>query len=174
MIKKKIFAISGSTRSNSSNLNLIKAVEKLTANEFIFNIFNELALLPHFNPDLNSDEIEIIKNLRHGLNESDAILICTPEYAHGIPGSLKNLIDWVVGTGEFSQKPTVLITASTDGQFGHQALLETLRVIEAKNIDQLNLLIQYVRTKVNDIAEITDEQTRNELIKLMEFLLYSF
>ena len=66
--------------------------------------------------------------------DADGVIICTPEYAHGVPGSLKNAIDWTVGTGEFSGKPTMLITASTDGKNGHKALLETLKVIEAKNI----------------------------------------
>jgi len=167
MTKKKIFAISGGTRTNSSNLSLIKAIEKLTADQLTFHIFNDLAALPHFNPDLNSDEIDIVKNFRKQISESDGVLICTPEYAHGVPGSLKNAIDWTVGTAEFSQKPTVLITASTDGEFGHQALLETLRVIEAKNIDELNLLIQFIRSKVNISNEIIDEQLKTDLNKLM-------
>lgn len=167
MIKKKIFAISGSTRANSSNLSLIRAIEKLVADKLMFHVFNDLAALPHFNPDLNSDEIEAVKHFRRQIKESDGVLICTPEYAHGVPGSLKNAIDWTVGTGEFSQKPTMLITASTDGQFGHQALLETLRVIEAKNIDELNLLVQFIRSKINISNEIIDEELKVVLKNLM-------
>jgi chromate reductase len=172
-MKKKIFAISGSTRLNSANLNLIKAIEKLTAAKLTFNIFTQLALLPHFNPDLNGEDIESVVHFKAQLSEADGVLICTPEYAHGVPGSLKNAIDWTVGTGEFSQKPTLLITASTDGHFGHQALLETLRVVEAKNIDELNLLIPFIRTKVSLNAEIVDQTTADVLITIMDRLYLS-
>jgi NAD(P)H-dependent FMN reductase len=101
------------------------------------------------------------------LNSADGVIICTPEYAHGVPGSLKNAIDWTVGTSEFSQKPTMLITASTDGKSGHQSLLETLHVIEAKNIHHLQLLISFASTKVNDHNNITDMTTLNEVKKLL-------
>jgi chromate reductase len=171
MLKKKIFAISGSTRTNSSNLSLIKAIEKLTTDKLVFTIFNGLDTLPHFNPDIDGNEIDSVRDFRAQVLESDAVLICTPEYAHGVPGSLKNVIDWTVGSGEFSQKPTVLITASTDGQIGHEALLETLRVIETKNIDELNLLIQFVRTKINAESEITDEKTKVAILNLIEKLI---
>jgi NAD(P)H-dependent FMN reductase len=84
-----------------------------------------------------------------------------------VPGSLKNAIDWTVGSGEFSRRPTVLITASTDGRFGHAALLETLRVIEAGNVDRQNLLIQFVRTKVGADGKITDGGTLDAVKKVM-------
>jgi chromate reductase, NAD(P)H dehydrogenase (quinone) len=63
--------------------------------------------------------------------QSDAILICTHEYAHSVPGSLKNAVDQTVGMSDFSGKIVMLITASSDGKFGHASLLETLLVIEA-------------------------------------------
>ena len=63
--------------------------------------------------------------------------------------------------------PTVLITASTDGMHGHAALLETLRVIEAKEIDELQLLIRFARTKINSEGDITDSGTMEEVKRLM-------
>jgi chromate reductase len=84
------------------------------------------------------------------LKAADGILICTPEYAMGVPGSLKNAIDWTVSSMEFHQKPTALITASSVGQKGHQALLETLMVIEAQMVEESKLVIPFIRTKVND------------------------
>jgi NAD(P)H-dependent FMN reductase len=56
--------------------------------------------------------------------------------------SLKNALDWTVSSGEFSGKPTVLITASTDGRYGHAALLETLRVIEEKTLAEVRRLME--------------------------------
>ncbi len=163
---KKVLAISGSTRQDSSNHNLIKAIADLFINELEISIFESIANLPHFNPDDNNENVSSqVLDFRKQINDADGVLICTPEYAHGVPGILKNAIDWTVSTNDFSHKPTVLITASTDGRFGHTALLETLKVIEAENIEQLQLLISFVRTKINE-NKITDEKTLEEIKQL--------
>ena len=166
--QKKVLAISGSTRKNSTNHRLIKAIEQLSEDIFDIELYNHLADLPHFNPDQDNEKesIEVI-HFRQLLHDADGVIICTPEYAHGVPGSLKNAIDWTVGTGEFSGKPTMLITASTDGKNGHNALLETLKVIEAKNICHLQLLISFASTKINTDNNITDEKTFKDLQHLI-------
>jgi len=159
-VKKEILAIPGSTRQHSTNHRLIKAITALLPGDFTVTIYDEIGGLPHFNPDNNNDHVaREVADFRALLHRSAGVIICTPEYAHGVPGTLKNAIDWTVSSGEFSQKPTVLITASTDGTYGHQALLETLRVIEAKNIDQLQLLVQFAQTKINNDHIITDQNT---------------
>lgn len=166
---QKVLAISGSTRQNSSNHKLIKAIAALTVDELEITIYEKIAALPHFNPDNDNEGTpENVKEFRHLLNNADGVIICTPEYAHGVPGALKNAIDWTVSSGEFSHKPTALITASTDGRFGHAALLETLRVIEAKNIDQLQMVIQFIKTKVSEDGKITDKQTLQDVMQLAE------
>ncbi|HEY4108716.1 NADPH-dependent FMN reductase [Puia sp.] len=131
-------------------------------------LYDAIGRLPYFDPGLIDEGVpqEVIA-FREKLAGADGVLICTPEYAHGVVGSLKNAIDWTVATADFSHKPTVLITASTDGRFGHAALLETLRVIEAESIDRLNLLIPYVRTKVGPDGKITDAGTLEAVKQLM-------
>ncbi|MGY0035932.1 NADPH-dependent FMN reductase [Pedobacter sp. NJ-S-72] len=125
-------------------------------------------MIPAFNPDESFDNTpESVLLFRELLKNADGILICTPEYAHGIPGALKNAIDWTVSSAEFSGKPTVLITASTEGQYGHSALLETLKVIEAKNIENLQLLIPFAKTKINAESKITEEKTLMEVENLI-------
>lgn len=172
MTKRKIFAISGSTRKDSSNHHILKAIEKLAADYFEIDLFEGIASLPHFNPDDNNEEVSnAVKDFRARIHRADGVIISTPEYAHGVPGSLKNAIDWTVSTNEFSQKPTALITGASDGKFAHSSLLETLRVIEAKNIEQLNLLISFVKTKVNAQSEITEQKTKEDLEVLLKKLL---
>jgi chromate reductase len=167
--RKKVLAISGSTRLNSSNHNLIKAIASLYSEEIEVTIFESISELPYFNPDNDNENVaEQVKQFRQQINNADGILICTPEYAHGVPGTLKNAIDWTVSSGEFSRKPTVLITASTDGKFGHQALLETLRVIEAENVDELQLLIPFIKTKLSEDNKIKDEKMLEGIKKLMD------
>ena len=167
--KKKVLAISGSTRLNSSNHKLISAIAALAADQMEVTIFKGIDVLPHFNPDRVDDNVtKEVENFRRQLRNADGVIICTPEYAHGVPGSLKNAIDWTVSTSEFSHKPTMLITASTDGRFGHSALLETLGVIEAENIDQLQMVIQFIRTKISEDNRITDELTLHQVRELIE------
>jgi chromate reductase, NAD(P)H dehydrogenase (quinone) len=166
--KKNIAVICGSTRQNSTNYRFIKAIEALCENIFNITIFEGVASLPHFNPDdENSIDKEVLA-FRQLLNDADGVLICTPEYAHGVPGTLKNAIDWVVGTSEFNQKPTALITAATDGTYAHKALLETLKVIEAKNIEHLQMCIQFAKTKIDTNNIITDDKTLHAVLQLIK------
>jgi chromate reductase len=106
------------------------------------------------------------------LKEADGILICTPEYAMGVPGSLKNAIDWTVSSMEFSHKPVALITASSSGQKAHYSLLETLRVIESEIPVDSQLLISFVKTKVKD-DKIIDSDTLQQVRKLINSLVKS-
>lgn len=165
--EKKIIAISGSTRAQSSNLSLIMAIAELTTELFEITVFNDIAGIPHFNPDLNTDNPpQAVTDFKNKLRAADGILICTPEYAMGVPGTLKNAIDWTVSSCEFSHKATALITASSVGQKGHAALMETLKVLEASITDETQLIIPFVKTKVKD-NKITDEKTLAEVKTLM-------
>ena len=170
--KRKVLAICGSTRQNSSNLILLNAIAELYLDKLEITIFKGLAELPHFNPDHSDIHVpKYVTDFRQQLRNADGVLICTPEYAHGVPGTLKNAIDWTVSTNEFSKKPTLLITASTDGRFGHKALLETLRVIEAENIDNLQLIIPFIKAKLGIDNKIKDQNTLTEILKIMEIFI---
>lgn len=167
--KKKIFAISGSTRKGAANHSLLTAIAGMMASDLDITIYRSVADLPHFDPDRNLENVpDSVVDFRERISMADGVIICTPEYAHGVPGSLKNAIDWTVSSSDFYHKPTVLITASSDGRFGHQALLETLRVIEAKDVGQLQLLIQFVKTKVDGSGRIIDEGTCENVKQLMD------
>jgi len=169
--RKKVIAICGSTKANSSNLKLIYAIAKMAQGKFDISVFRDIASVPHFNPDLDNDAPPAaVVEFRNMLRASDGILICTPEYAMGVPGSLKNAIDWTVSSMEFSQKPTALITASSLGQKGHASLIETLKIIEAKTTDETQLLIPYINAKINADCDITDENTTAAIISLIDRL----
>lgn len=166
-----IFAICGSTRNGSTNELLIRAISTRYNTSFVFDIFTELAGIPAFNPAVaDANMPDTVVQFKQRISSADAVLICTPEYAHGVPGALKNAIDWTVGSGEFSGKPTALITASTDGRFGHAALLEVLKVLECPDMDRLQLLVQFIKTKVNAVPEITDDPTQKAIAILMDEL----
>ncbi|MEO6304681.1 MAG: NADPH-dependent FMN reductase [Bacteroidia bacterium] len=173
--QKKIIAISGSTRKTSTNLNLITAIGQLSSGIFEINLYIGIAELPHFNPDIDTEPAPSkVSEFRKLLKEADGILICTPEYAMGVPGTLKNAIDWTVSSAEFSKKPVALITASSMGEKAHASLLETLKIIESDITDDTQLLISFAKTKINADSIITDQDTLikvTHLIKAFEKLL---
>jgi chromate reductase, NAD(P)H dehydrogenase (quinone) len=170
-MRKKIIAVCGSTRQSSANLSLIKAIVALFSDKAEFNIFQGLSGIHHFNPDLDTDDPpQSVSDFRRLLDEADGILICTPEYAMGVPGALKNAIDWTVSSMQFSHKPVGLITASSAGQKAHNSLLETLKVIESDIPESSQLLISFVKTKIIG-DKIIDPDTLQQTTKVIESLI---
>ena len=165
--QKSVLVINGSIRAQSTNALLIEAIQALSKDLFLMKLFTGLADLPHFNSDLDNENPPApVTRWRDELKSADGILICTPEYAMGVPGVLKNAIDWTVSSAEFWHKPTALITASSHGLKGHASLLETLKIIEAKMSEETQLVISFVKAKVKEVG-ITDEQTLNDVKKII-------
>lgn len=95
-------------------------------------IYDGLGELPHFNPDLENDLPARIADLRAQVGRADGLLISCPEYARGIPGSFKNLLDWLVGSSEFPGKPIALINTSpraSDAQAALRLVLQTMSAV---------------------------------------------
>jgi chromate reductase len=157
---------------------LIKAIAHLTSETFDEKIFEGLFNLPHFNLDLDNENVfELVKDFRRQLREADGVLICTLEYAIGVPGTLKNAIDWTVSKMGFSKKTCGTYYCFIIGEKAHQSLLGTLLIIEAKMTIGTQLLISFVKTKVNDDCKITDKDTLNsvsKLIKSLKEIIYIF
>lgn len=168
MRKIKILAITGSTRKNSSNYKILKYISDNIKTEFEVEIFEDLAEIPHFNPDLdNENPPENVASFRNKINEADGVLICTPEYVFSLPGSLKNALEWCVSTTIFSNKNTGLITASASGEKGHEQLLLIMKTLEAKCQNNTQLLIQGIRGKINEEGKIINEETE---VALQDFI----
>jgi chromate reductase, NAD(P)H dehydrogenase (quinone) len=169
---KNILAISGSLRAKSTNLTIIENIAEMFAGKINVTIYDGLARLPHFNPDLESDaRIAEVEDFRRQIRESDGVLICTPEYVFSIPGALKNALEWTVGTSDFAGKPTILITASSLGEKTHESLFLVLKTIEAKISDDTALLISGARTKINSAGKLSDAPTIEAITLLIESFL---
>jgi NAD(P)H-dependent FMN reductase len=167
-----ILAITGSLRPNSSNNAIIHIIAGMAPENVSIALYEGMATLPHFNPDLDNDTPPAaVTDFREKLKNADGILICTPEYAFGVPGSLKNALDWTVSSAEFVDKPVALITASSQGTYAHASLLLTLGAITAKIDEDAALLIPFIRSKVSSTGEITDEGVLASLLKVLDALL---
>jgi len=154
---KKIFAISGSTKAISTNALYITAISRLLGREFEVINFSSIAVIPHFNPDLDQENPpQAVEELRSTIKKADGIVISTPEYAMGLPGSLKNMLDWTVSSASFSGKPVLALVASTQGEKAYQSIIDILTVIEARVSPQL---IPFAKAKINNEGAITDQET---------------
>ena len=172
MKKKNILAIIGRASTNSTNLKLVETIARLTKNEFNVTIYNELKKLPHFDPELSTDNPpKEILEFRQSIEEADGIIISTPEYVFSIPSGLKNAIEWCISTIIFSDKPTGLITASASGEKGHEELQLIMKTAMAKFTNETTLLIQGVKGKFNTQGNISDEETKKQLGYFIESFL---
>ncbi len=163
---KKLLAISGSLRERSFNTALLRAAGGLLPDDFEVELYEGLAGLPHFNPDLDVDSaLAPVAELRARIAGADGVLICSPEYAHGVPGSLKNALDWIVSSGEFTDKPVLLINASPSfmgASLAQANLMEILRVMGAKLPDSALVSIAGVSRKISPGGSL-DEETASAL-----------
>jgi NAD(P)H-dependent FMN reductase len=127
-----ILAISGSLRAQSSNTEALRAAAMVAPPTVSVRIFDGLAGLPHFNPDHDGEGAvagATVADFRKQIGGADALLICSPEYAHGVPGCLKNALDWLVSAPEMVCKPIGLLNISPRSTHGHASLAETLRTM---------------------------------------------
>jgi chromate reductase len=165
----KILAIPGSLRLNSSSNYILSAILSVAPKDIVCEVYQGIGSLPHFN-DPEETPGPVVE-FRQKIRESDAVLICTPEYAFGIPGSLKNALDWTVGTGDFVDKPVGLVTASSQGEKGHAAMLLVLTAIAAKVIDESTLLIPFVKAKLDRNGTVKDNSLLVQLTTVVQALV---
>ena len=168
----RIVAISGSLRSASSNGALLRAAASVAPPDVEVIVFDDVGQLPHFNPDLDGDAPPpAVAAFRRLLGAADAIIISTPEYAHGVPGAFKNALDWIVSSGELMRKPVALINASpSGGEYAQAALGHTLAVMEARVLPEASLLAPFARGRIDAEGRVTDPDMLTSLRSSLDTL----
>jgi len=169
-----ILAISGSLRAASSSTAIVHAAALVAPPGVTVSIYEELESLPHFNPDLDREgdiAPPSVAELRRRVGEADALLISTPEYAHGVPGALKNALDWLVSSSEFPEIPVGLINPSPQSFHAHESLMETVRTMSAQLPAGASARIPILNRSI-DVAGITADPSislalRNAVIALV-------
>ncbi|WP_421121934.1 NADPH-dependent FMN reductase [Aquihabitans daechungensis] len=135
-----------------------------------FEVFDGIEELPHFNPDRDVEPPPAeVAAWRSTLAAADAVVIATPEYAHGYPGALKDALDWIVGSGELVDTPVLLVTASGSGGVrAGAALTPVLEVMSARLVGPIS--IWGVSPKVTE-GRLTDPDDLDALSAAIELLL---
>jgi NAD(P)H-dependent FMN reductase len=166
---KKIMAIVGSLRVRSANHSVVAYISELAKGRLNIELYDGIRNLPQFNPDLDTEAPpREVAEFREKIRSLDGILISTPEYVFGVPGALKNAIDWTVSTTDLLGKPGALITASLSGEKAHESLLKTLQTVGVSIDKNTALLISHIKPKIDANGNITDPETITQIARLVD------
>jgi len=152
-----VLALCGSLRKASVNAALLRVAARLARPGADVEIADWLGRLPLYNPDLEDviDERELpraVGALRMAVAAADAILVASPEYAHGVSGTIKNALDWLVSFEPFIHKPVAVINASPRAHLADAALRETLRTMNAALVVERSFELSLLGAHLDDAA----------------------
>jgi chromate reductase, NAD(P)H dehydrogenase (quinone) len=170
----RFLAISGSLRRGSANTAVLEAFARLAPEGVKALVYPDLAKLPPFNPDDDIEDRpkpEPVEALRALVAVSDAIIIAAPEYAHGLPGGLKNALDWLVASETFAGKPTVLINTSPRAFHAQASLREILTTMAARMMPEAFVSLSLTGKSVRADDIISDPACARRLKESLETLL---
>ena len=173
MAKFKVAVIVGSLRKDSMNLKLGKALAKLGQDKFEAK-FVQIGDLPLFNQDLEANFPEPATRLKNDISASDAVLFVTPEYNRGVPGPLKNAIDWCsrpYGKNSFAGKPAAVCGASP-GSIGtacsQSSLKPTFGYLDIALMGQPELYLHFTEGLIDGEGNIANENTKKFLQRFVD------
>lgn len=156
----RILALSGSLRAQSLNTLLLHEAARLAPPGMDIARWDGLDDLPHYSPERDTDPLPVpVADLRARIREADGLLICTPEYIHAMPSGLKNLLEWVVSSGDCVGKPTAAWSASPSPEGGAQAqasLVHTLEVMSARVVHAASLCLTLARSGMDRAGHLKD------------------
>ena len=166
----KILAISGSLRVASINSTLLRAAARLSPPNVEVRLFRTVGELPLFNPDLEPRMPPQVSALHAEVAASDALLIASPEYAHGVTGTIKNALDWLVSFEPFIHKPVAVLNASPRAHHADQSLRETLKTMSAVIVEEASISISLLGAHLTEDGMVENptisRAIRNSLLAL--------
>jgi NAD(P)H-dependent FMN reductase len=169
-----LLTVSGSLRAVSANGAVLEAVARLAPPGVRVARFARLADLPAFNPDLDAEgalPCEPVDYWRRAVASADALIICSPEYAHGVPGALKNALDWLVSGPDVPGLPVAVVNATTRARIAHASLIETLRTMSASVVEAASVRLPLAPAQNTVEAILADPTVAALLADALDALL---
>ena len=151
-----ILALSGSLRAASINSALLRAAARLAGPDVQVHVSTCIARLPLFNPDLDPAEQPAVLALYAEVQAADALLIASPEYAHGISGAMKNALDWMVSFEPCVAKPVAVLNASPRAHIADSALREILKTMSAEIVEDASVSIPLLGAHLSEDGMVAD------------------
>ena len=172
----RVLGIAGSLRAGSYNRGLLAAAIELAPAGLEIRPFERLREIPPYDADAEAAGVpDPVLALKASMREADGILIATPEYNHGIPGVLKNAIDWAsrpAGSAAFADKP-IGIMGATPGMgatIRAQVALRMSLASDAYVMGKPEVLVARAGERFDDSGRLTDEATRRHLVRFLAAL----
>jgi chromate reductase len=166
----KILAISGSLRAASINSAFCRAAARLAPASLQITVFNDLGELPLFNPDLEANPPSVVLRFRAAIADADALLIASPEYAHGISGAMKNALDWLVSFEAVLAKPIALINTSPRAHHAYDSLREILQTMSTDIVTQASMTIPLLSSCITEEAMLGSESVSQAIRTCLDAL----
>lgn len=165
----QIAGIAGSLRQGSFNRGLLRAAAELAPATLRITI-HDLLPIPLYKADVEARGApDAVADLRNAVRASDGLLIATPEYNHGVPGVLKNAIDWLSRPPRASAlngKPAALMGASpgmTGTARAQSQLRQAFVFTKTYAMTQPEILVARAHEKFDQAGTLTDQATRGLL-----------
>jgi len=170
---RRVLCLSGSLRRVSSNTAALQAARQLAPPTIDLELYEGLRALPLFNPDDEAATVPAsVLALREAVGRADALLIACPEYAHGVPGAFKNLLDWLVGSLEFPGKPVLLLNTAARGSYhAQEALAEILVTMSAQLLVAQPVLVALPGAGCSAAQVLASVERRAELRTALDVLV---
>ena len=173
----QVLGIAGSLRKGSYNRGLLRAAVELAPESLQIETYEDLGLIPPYNADVEAEgDPAPVRQLKERIRAADALLIASPEYNYGIPGVLKNAIDWASRPPQSSplrHKPIAIMGAST-GNFGtaraQLALRQTFIFTKSLVLPEPEVYVFRAAERFDDAANLRDQSTRDHVQRLVEAL----
>ena len=167
----QVLALCGSLRKASVNAALLRAAARLAAPAADIEVADWLGRLPLFDPDLEAELPMAVQALHLAVAHADAILVATPEYAHGVSGTIKNTLDWLVSFEPFIHKPVAVINASPRAHHADDALRETLRTMSAGLVGEVSFAVELLGARMDEDAMVASSGVAAVVAEAMAALL---
>ncbi len=142
----KILAISGSLRKSSINAAFCRAAVRLTPPDVQVQVYTGLGDVTWYNQDLEVSPPPAVRALRAAVHAAQALIIASPEYAHGISGVMKNALDWLVSDEAAVGKPIALVNTSGRAHHAYDALREVLTTMSTDVVPSASVTLPLLGT----------------------------
>ncbi|MES2129537.1 MAG: NADPH-dependent FMN reductase [Pseudomonadota bacterium] len=168
----KVLSLCGSLRRDSINAALLRAAQRVAPDGITLTCCEAVAVLPLFNPDLEAPAA--VRALYADVHDADALLIASPEYAHGVSGTIKNALDWLVSFEPFVHIPVAVFNASPRAHHADDALRETLRTMSAHVAERACLSVPLLGSSLDEDGMVSDAAVVQGLRTALQELHHAF
>lgn len=165
-----VLAVAGSLRSASINAAFCRAAARLAPADVSVIVYRDLGALPPFNPDLELLLPPAVADFRTAVARVDALLIASPEYAHGMSGVLKNALDWLVGDERFIAKPVAVVNTSPRARHAYESLLEVLRTMSATVVQAASITLPLLGACITEEAMLASAEVSAQIQSVLAAL----